>query len=70
MGKVLSVIQRQVNRFNVENRAHRVISKEKPIPAPKYQSTIKELEAIKSGGFIMNCVLLLWIRQITFQFLT
>lgn len=67
MGKVLSVIQRKVNRFNVENRAHRVISKDKPTPAPKYPSTIKELETIKSGGFVMNCILLLWMRQIAFQ---
>jgi len=61
MGKVLSVIQRQVNRFNIENRAHRVISKDKPIPAPKYPSTIQELETIKSGqtfDFNMTCLLL------------
>ncbi|KDR08215.1 protein NDUFAF4 homolog [Zootermopsis nevadensis] len=48
MGKVLSVIQRKVYRFNAENRAHRIISKDKPTPAPRYPSTIKELETIKS----------------------
>jgi NADH dehydrogenase [ubiquinone] 1 alpha subcomplex assembly factor 4 len=49
MGKILSVIQRKVNRFNVENRAHRVISKDKPTAAPKHASTIQELEIMKSG---------------------
>ncbi|PSN57026.1 Protein NDUFAF4 [Blattella germanica] len=48
MGKALSIIQRRVNRFNVENRAERIISKEKPTPAPKHQSTVQEIEAIKS----------------------
>jgi NADH dehydrogenase [ubiquinone] 1 alpha subcomplex assembly factor 4 len=62
MGKVLSVIKRKVNRFNVENRAHRVISKDKPTPAPKYPSTIQELETIKSGGFNINYIFLLWLQ--------
>lgn len=70
MGKVLSVIQRKVYRFNAENRAHRIISKDKPTPAPRYPSTIKELETIKSGGFIMNSAFLIWVWQITFQVLT
>ncbi|GFG30075.1 hypothetical protein Cfor_06140 [Coptotermes formosanus] len=48
MGKVWSVIQRKANRFNVESRAHKVISQDKPTPAPKYRSTIQELETIKS----------------------
>lgn len=48
MGKILSVIQRKVNRFNVENRAHRIISKDKLTPAPKHPSAIQELEIIKS----------------------
>jgi len=49
MGKVFSVVRRKANRFNVENRAHRVISKEKPTPAPKHLSAIQELETMKSG---------------------
>lgn len=48
MGKVLSVVRRKANRFNVESRAHRVISKDKPTPAPKHPSAIQELETIKS----------------------
>mgnify|MGYP000412676406 CR=1 FL=1 len=53
MGKVFSVIQRKANRFNVENRAQRVISKEKPLPAPTHPATLQEIEAIKSG-YILN----------------
>lgn len=49
MGKVLSVIQRKANRFNIESRAHKLISKDKPTPAPKHPSTIQELENIQSG---------------------
>ncbi|KAJ4433538.1 hypothetical protein ANN_15847 [Periplaneta americana] len=48
MGKVLSVMQRKANRFNVENRAHKVISMEKPKPAPRYPSTEQELETLKA----------------------
>ncbi|XP_063243434.1 protein NDUFAF4 homolog [Bacillus rossius redtenbacheri] len=47
MGKVFSVIQRKVNRFNIESRAQKIISKEKQTPAPKHQSTLKEFEKIK-----------------------
>uniref|UniRef100_A0A069DPB5 Hipothetical protein n=1 Tax=Panstrongylus megistus TaxID=65343 RepID=A0A069DPB5_9HEMI len=43
MGKVLSVLNRQINRFNAENRAHRILSKDKPIPAPKHPSTSKQI---------------------------
>ncbi|KAF4520446.1 hypothetical protein B566_EDAN004018 [Ephemera danica] len=44
MGKVLSVIPRRVQRFNIENRAHKVISKDKPTPAPKHPGTTEYLE--------------------------
>ncbi|XP_055595635.1 protein NDUFAF4 homolog [Uranotaenia lowii] len=46
MGKVLSVISRQANRFNVENRAEKVISQNKPKPAPTFSSNQKDLERI------------------------
>ncbi|KAJ9584612.1 hypothetical protein L9F63_021054 [Diploptera punctata] len=48
MGKAFSAIQRRANRFNVENRAQKVISKEKPEPAPLHPATAQEIEAIKS----------------------
>jgi NADH dehydrogenase [ubiquinone] 1 alpha subcomplex assembly factor 4 len=49
MGKVLSLVPRQLKQFNIENRAHKVISKDKPTPAPKYPATIEELERIAKG---------------------
>lgn len=44
MGKVMSVVARKANRFNVENRAHRVLEREKPVPAPKYESNLRDME--------------------------
>lgn len=49
MGKALSILNRQINRFNAENRAHRVISKDKPAPAPKHPSTQKQIDEFLSG---------------------
>ncbi|GLH13658.1 Protein NDUFAF4 homolog [Gryllus bimaculatus] len=46
MGKVLSVVQRRANRFNVENRAHKIISKEKPMPAPMHPYAKEQLEKL------------------------
>ncbi|CAH2231906.1 jg11073 [Pararge aegeria aegeria] len=38
---------RPIKSFNIENRAHRVISKEKPTVAPSYPSTVEELKRIR-----------------------
>ncbi|XP_050075640.1 protein NDUFAF4 homolog [Anopheles maculipalpis] len=46
MGKAMSVVGRQVQRFNVENRAQKVISQAKPKPAPKYESNLRDLERV------------------------
>uniref|UniRef100_A0A1Q3FAD1 Protein NDUFAF4 homolog n=1 Tax=Culex tarsalis TaxID=7177 RepID=A0A1Q3FAD1_CULTA len=46
MGVVLSRVSRQVNKFNVENRAQKVISQPKPKPAPKFESNLKDLERV------------------------
>ncbi|XP_055630995.1 protein NDUFAF4 homolog [Toxorhynchites rutilus septentrionalis] len=46
MGKLLSVAARQINRFNVENRAQKVISQDKPKPAPMYSSNLKDLQRV------------------------
>ncbi|CRK86927.1 CLUMA_CG000748, isoform A [Clunio marinus] len=46
MGKVLSIAVGKAKRFNVENRAQRVISQEKPTPAPKYDANVKDLQRI------------------------
>lgn len=47
MGALVSKALRPIKSFNIENRAHRVISKEKPNVAPSYPSTIEELKRIK-----------------------
>ncbi|XP_055851268.1 protein NDUFAF4 homolog [Episyrphus balteatus] len=44
MGKVASKITRHINRFNVENRAHRVLDRDKPTAAPKFDSNIQDLQ--------------------------
>ncbi|CAK1591176.1 unnamed protein product [Parnassius mnemosyne] len=44
MGALLTKALRPIKSFNIENRAHRVISKEKPVPAPKYEANIEDLK--------------------------
>ncbi|XP_055384896.1 protein NDUFAF4 homolog [Condylostylus longicornis] len=44
MGKVMSIIYRKANRFNVENRAHRFLDKEKLPPAPKFESSYEDMK--------------------------
>ncbi|XP_068625074.1 protein NDUFAF4 homolog [Battus philenor] len=44
MGALVSRAIRPIKSFNIENRAHRIISKEKPSPAPKYDSTVEDLK--------------------------
>ncbi|XP_076174519.1 NADH dehydrogenase [ubiquinone] 1 alpha subcomplex assembly factor 4 [Ptiloglossa arizonensis] len=46
MGKVYSIITKPIRTFNIENRAHKVITKEKPVPAPQYPSTAKQKELV------------------------
>lgn len=49
MGKVMSVVAGKVQRFNVENRAQKVISQAKPTPAPRFESNLKDLERVLKG---------------------
>lgn len=51
MGKVLSIAARQVNRFNVESRAEKVISQSKPKPAPTFESNLKDLQRVLDGMY-------------------
>ncbi|XP_016990100.1 protein NDUFAF4 homolog [Drosophila rhopaloa] len=44
MGQVLSMVARRANRFNAENRAHRILEREKPTPAPKFDSNLRDME--------------------------
>lgn len=49
MGKVMSYAAGKVQRFNVENRAQKVISQAKPTPAPRFESNLKDLERVLKG---------------------
>lgn len=49
MGKVMSVAAGKIQRFNVENRAQKVISQAKPTPAPRFESNLKDLERVLKG---------------------
>lgn len=57
MGKVLTTLARPIKNFNLESRAHKVISKEKPTPAPKYKIDAEQYEQILKGMccFIFIC---------------
>ncbi|XP_014086802.1 protein NDUFAF4 homolog [Bactrocera oleae] len=44
MGKVMSMVANKMNRFNVENRAHRILERDKPVPAPKFESNIQDMQ--------------------------
>lgn len=44
MGALVSKALRPIKSFNIENRAHRVISKEKPTPAPRYPHNLEDLK--------------------------
>jgi len=45
-GAARGIAINKIQRFNVENRAERVISQDKPKPAPKFKSNIKDLERL------------------------
>ncbi|XP_012539176.1 NADH dehydrogenase [ubiquinone] 1 alpha subcomplex assembly factor 4 [Monomorium pharaonis] len=42
MGKIYSLLIRPIRTFNIANRAEKVISQEKPIPAPQHASTERQ----------------------------
>ncbi|XP_043286208.1 protein NDUFAF4 homolog [Venturia canescens] len=48
MGKAMSAMTRPLKTFNIENRARKVISQDKPVPAPTFKSTQKQLEVAKT----------------------
>lgn len=49
--KIYSIIRREINTYNIEKRAHKIISKDKPTPAPMHPSHVKELQRLKEGKF-------------------
>lgn len=49
MGKVISKVSHPFRNFNVESRAHKIISKEKPIAAPKYKNDPIDISQMMRG---------------------
>jgi hypothetical protein len=47
--RVFNTLTRDIRNFNIENRAHKIISKEKPNPAPHYPADAKELDRVARG---------------------
>lgn len=45
----MSAFTRPIKTYNIESRAHKVIGRNKPIPAPTYESTKKQLEVAKAS---------------------
>lgn len=54
MGKVMSVAVRKVKRFNVENRAHKFLDREKLAAAPKYEANIRDYQKVLEGIVISS----------------
>lgn len=49
MGTVMSMAVRKARRFNVENRAQRVLEQDKPTAAPKFESNVRDLQKVLDG---------------------
>lgn len=49
MGQVGSFLLRKANRFNVENRAHRVLERDKPTMAPRYPHSVNDMKRTLEG---------------------
>lgn len=71
MGQLVSKIYgsalREAKMYNIEKRAEKVISKDKPTRAPMHPSAAKELESLREGKSVYN-VLLLEMPQSIFLF--
>lgn len=52
MGKALSTVRNPLRNFNIEERAHKAISRDKPIAAPKFAADVAEYERVLKGLFI------------------
>lgn len=48
----MSVIASPFKYYNIESRAHKVISQSKPVVAPKFKDTLKDLERVLKGKLI------------------
>lgn len=58
MGQLISKIYgsalREAKMYNIEKRAEKVISKDKPTRAPMHPSAAKELESLREGKSIKS----------------
>lgn len=59
MGKVMSLIAKPFREFNIEARAFKAISKDKPNPAPRHKSDEYDIQKLMKGqqvrsGWIVN----------------
>ncbi|KAG5882139.1 hypothetical protein JTB14_005968 [Gonioctena quinquepunctata] len=46
MGKIYSTIKHPLRNFNLESRAHKIISQPKPIPAPRHEKDQIDIERL------------------------
>ena len=55
MKKVFGVVRRTAQKFNIDNRAQRVIEKEKPTPAPRHDARLDsaKLHQVEKGKLIL-----------------
>lgn len=54
MGGLVGKLKQRTRRFNIENRANAVISRSKPILAPKTAAAIKQLKVAQECRLIVN----------------
>jgi Uncharacterised protein family (UPF0240) len=54
MGKVMSIIVGKVQRFNVENRTHKLITQDKTRSAPKYEANVKDISVCSLFTSLLN----------------
>jgi len=59
MGKIYSTLTRPIRTFNIANRAERIISQEKPVPAPQYPSMKKQKKLSHEGNSDLSQLILL-----------
>ncbi|RZF43439.1 hypothetical protein LSTR_LSTR001700 [Laodelphax striatellus] len=54
MGRVFSAMKRELINYNVENRAQKVISRDKLPTAPQYESVTREVERMQAQGLSLE----------------
>lgn len=55
MGKILTTLKHPLRNYNIEERAHKIISQSKPIPAPKREQDQMAIDRLIRGlGQVIN----------------